>query len=401
MAGTLLLAFLGGLILNLMPCVFPVLGIKVMGVVSHAGGDRRNVAMHGLMYTVGVLISFWALAGVLMLLRAGGHELAWGFQLQSAAFVFGLAVVMLIFALSLSGVFEFGTRIMGAGSQVMAGHGLGSSFFAGALATLVATPCSAPLLAPALGVALVVSAIASFFIFSAIALGLALPYLLLSLFPRAVALLPRPGRWMETFKQLMAFPLYATVGYFIWILAGQTSDNGLLMALLGLTLIAMAVWLHGRNSQRPSNVSRVPMSFVLSAVLFIAGLYMGWPVRTAESSEVTWEPWSAERVDELRTDGRPIYVDFTARWCATCQVNKKVVFTSAAVKEYLRMHRVATLKADWTNSDPKITAELEKWHRAAVPFDLIYLPGHQQPIVLPEVLTPGVVLDALHKGERS
>jgi thiol:disulfide interchange protein DsbD len=253
-----------------------------------------------------------------------------------------------------------------------------------------------------LGAALAVPATESFFIFTAIAVGLSLPYLLLSMFPQAVALLPRPGRWMETFKQLMAFPLYATVGYLIWILAAQTSDNGLLMALLGLTVIAMAVWLYGRNVVPASSGLRTRLSLAAALVLMVAGVQLGWPARAASSADIRWEPWSVERVTQLRAAGRPIYVDFTARWCATCQVNRKIVFTSREVRSYLREHDVATLTADWTNSDPRITAELEKWHRGSVPFDLIYLPGRPEPVVLPEVLSPGTVLSAFHDdGRRS
>ena len=255
-AGVLLLAFLGGLILNLMPCVFPVLGIKVVGFINQAGSDRRKVTMHGLTFTAGVLLSFWALAAALAALRAGGEQLGWGFQLQSAPFVFALAVIMLIFALSLSGVFDFGLRATGVGSELQTKDGYGGSFFAGVLATVVATPCSAPFLAPALGAALALPTGQSFVVFTVIAIGLSAPYLLLSAFPQAVSILPKPGRWMETFKQVMAFPLYATVAYLIWVLAGQTSENGLLAVLFSLTVIAMAVWLYGRYGGLAASAGR-------------------------------------------------------------------------------------------------------------------------------------------------
>src|SRR5690606_19757638 len=217
----------GGLILNLMPCVFPVLGIKILGFVNQAGADRRKVAMHGLVFTLGVLASFWTLAALLAVLRAGGEQLGWGFQLQSPAFVFALAAMLLVFGLAMSGVFEFGLSATGVGAGLQMKQGLGGSFFTGVLATVVATPCSAPFLAPALGAALALPTTQSFIVFTVIGLGLSVPYLLLSLFPQAVRILPRPGAWMETFKQAMAFPLYATVGYLVWVLAGQTSENGL------------------------------------------------------------------------------------------------------------------------------------------------------------------------------
>jgi thiol:disulfide interchange protein len=390
---TLLFAIVGGLILNLMPCVFPVLGIKIVGFVNQTGNERHKVTMHGLAFTLGVLLSFWALAGVLATLRAGGEQLGWGFQLQSPVFVFGLTVVMLVFALSLSGVFEFGLRATGVGSSLHKGQGYGGSLFAGVLATVVATPCSAPFLAPALGAALVLPTLQSFLVFTAIGLGLSAPYLLLSMFPQAVKALPRPGRWMETFKQVMAFPLYATVAYLIWVLAGQVGENGLLMALLGLTIISMAVWLYGRYHRPGTGVLGTRLGLAGGLALVLIGLNLGWPRATAPT-DIVWEPWSVERVAQLREAGRPIYTDFTARWCATCQANKKVVFASDAVKRYFRDHKVATLKADWTNADPRITAELAKWHRSAVPFNLVYLPANAEPKALPELLSPGIVLKA-------
>jgi thiol:disulfide interchange protein/DsbC/DsbD-like thiol-disulfide interchange protein len=390
---TLVSALLGGLILNLMPCVFPVLGIKIVGFVNQSGNERRNVTLHGVAFTLGVLVSFWALAGVLAVLRAGGAQLGWGFQLQSPAFVFCLAVVMLVFALSLSGVFEFGLSAMGIGSKLQTKDGYAGTFFTGVLATVVATPCSAPFLAPALGAALALPTAQAFLVFSAIGIGLSSPYLLLSIFPQAVKWLPRPGRWMETFKQLMAFPLYATVAYLIWVLDGQVRESGLLMALLGLTVVAMAVWLYGRYSSPGVSPRHSRFGLVGALVMLVLGLQLGWP-RAAAASDVTWEPWSIERVQQLRAENRVIYVDFTARWCATCQANKKLVFGSDEVKRYFRTRNVATLRADWTNSDPRITAELAKWNRSAVPFNLVYVPTQSEPKVLPEVLTPSIVLRA-------
>jgi thiol:disulfide interchange protein/DsbC/DsbD-like thiol-disulfide interchange protein len=395
--GVLMFALLGGLILNLMPCVFPVLGIKIMGFINQAGNDRRKVARHGVMFTFGVLLSFWGLAGLLAVLRAGGEQLGWGFQLQSAPFVFALTVVILIFALSLSGVFEFGVRATGVGGALHSKEGYGGSFFAGVLATVVATPCSAPFLAPALGAALALPAAQSLIVFTAIGLGLSAPYLLLSAFPRAVSLLPRPGRWMNTFKQVMAFPLYATVGYLIWVLAGQTTESGLLASLFGLTVIAMAVWLYGHYNAAGLSKRRVQLGMAGALLLLLLGLNSGWP-RAAKATDIVWEPWSAERVAQIREEGRPIYVDFTARWCATCQANKKLVFSSEEVKRYVREHHVALLRADWTNSDPRITAELARWHRSAVPFNLVYVPQVTEPEILPELLTPATVLDSLRRA---
>ncbi len=396
LAGTLALAFVGGLILNLMPCVFPVLGIKILGFVNQAGADRRKVTLHGLAFAGGVLLSFWALAGVLAVLRAGGDQLGWGFQLQSPAFVFALAAVMLVFALSMSGVFEFGLGATGVGAGLQSRQGIAGSFFTGVLATVVATPCSAPFLAPALGAALALPVAESFAVFTAIAAGLALPYLLLSIFPQAVKALPRPGAWMETFKQAMSFPLYATVGYLVWVLAGQlkADDTALLAVLLGLVVIALAAWLYGRYAVFGAKPARARLGVVGGLALLGLGLWIGWP-RPPAPTAISWQPWSAEAVAKAVADGKPVYVDFTARWCFTCQTNKKVVFGSAEVLKTFRDKKVATLRADWTDEDPLITAELARWNRSAVPFNLLYLPGKSEPVALPELLTPGIVLEAL------
>ena len=391
LGATLLLAFFGGLILNLMPCVFPVLGIKVLGFVNQAGNERRKVVLHGLVYAAGVVLSFWALVGILIALRAGGDQLGWGFQLQSPAFVFGLAAVMLVFALNLSGVFEVNLAVT---SALQSKTGFGGSFFTGVLATVVATPCSAPFLAPALGAALTLSTAESFLVFTVIAIGLSTPYLLLSIFPAAVRVLPRPGAWMETFKQFMAFPLYATAGYLVWVIAGQVSESGLLDALIGLVLIAMGAWAYGKWHNLGASPGRARFGLVAAAALFALGGWTGWPEGPAPG-DVTWEKWSPEALKSLRAGGRIVYVDFTARWCATCQANKGVVFHSPEILRTFREKSIATLRGDWTNRDPQISAELARYNRDAVPFDLIWFPGKSDPVILPEILTPGIVLSAL------
>ena len=396
LGGTLLLALAGGLILNLMPCVFPVIGIKILGFVNQAGNDRRKVVAHGLAFAAGVLLSFWALAAVLAVLRAGGAQLGWGFQLQSAAFVFGLAAVMLIFALNMSGVFEFGLSATGIGGNLQTKSGLTGSFLSGTLATVVATPCSAPFLAPALGAALALSTTASFLIFTAIAVGLSAPYLLLSIFPGAVKVLPRPGEWMVTFRQLLAFPLYGTVGYLIWVLAGQVSENDLLMVFVGLVFIAMGGWAYGRWQMGGAKPGRARIGLWSGVLLLGIGAWVGWPQPPAPT-DIVWEKWSPEAVAALRASHRIVYVDFTARWCATCQANKKLVFHSNDVLRTFRSKDIATVRADWTNKDPQITAELAKYHRSAVPFNLIWFPDRPDPVILPALLTPGIVLNAVGK----
>ncbi len=400
---TLGVAFIGGLILNLMPCVFPVIGIKILGFVNQSGHERGKVVAHGLTFTFGVLLSFWVLAGVLAALGGGR---GWGYQLQIPGFNFAIAVVMLVFALCLSGVFEFGLSATAVGGELQMKSGYAGSFFTGVLATVVATPCSAPFLATALGATITLPAAEKFAVFTAIGLGLSAPYLLLSVFPAAVKILPRPGAWMETFKQFMAFPLYGTVAYLVWVLAAQTSEEGFRGVLFGLVLVAMGVWFYGRWNAPGASAGRA--RFGIGALLACAalGAWIGWPHRAEAADQrdpsappaVVWEPWSPETVAKLRGEGRIVYVDFTARWCATCQTNKKLVFHSDEVLRYFADKKIATLRGDWTNQDPRITAELARYERAAVPFNVIWLPGKDAPVILPEVLTPGTVLDALKKG---
>lgn len=394
MALAILLAFVGGLILNLMPCVFPVLGIKIMGFVGQAGEERGRVILHGLLYTAGILVSFWVLAGVLLGLRAGGEELGWGFQLQSPAFVYALLLVLFVFGLNMSGVFEIGASATTVGGKLAGRSSLGGSFFAGVLATIVATPCAAPFLATALGAALALPPVSALVLFTFIALGLASPYLVLSGFPALVKYLPRPGQWMETFKQAMAFLLYAAAAYLLWVLEGQIGADEMLTLLIALVFVALACWIYGRwtGFDRSPGVRRVSMA--TAAVVLALAVAAGYP---SPNREIEWIPWSPETVQRLREEGRPVYLDFTARWCATCQTNKRIVFSSREVLDRFKELNVAAVKADWTNHDAAITHELAKWGRSAIPFNLVYLPGETEPNILPELLTPGIVLDALNE----
>jgi thiol:disulfide interchange protein DsbD len=280
------------------------------------------------------------------------------------------------------------------------------SFVSGVLATVVATPCSAPFLAPALGAALAVSTTASFAIFTAIAVGLSAPYLLLSIFPQAVKALPRPGAWMETFKQFMAFPLYGTAAYLAWVLAAQTSEDGFRSVLLSFVLIALAIWMYGRWHAPGASAGRARFAIVSLVLIGALGLWVGWP-HTATPEKTTsgqpvaidWQPWSPDAVAKLRSEGRIVYVDFTARWCATCQANKRLVFHDDDVLKYFAEHKIATLRGDWTNRDPRITEALASYGRSAVPFNLIWVPGREQPVILPEILTASTVLEALKTAQ--
>ncbi len=390
LAWLLILAFAGGAVLNLMPCVFPVLGLKIMGFVEQAGSDKAKIISHGLLFTLGVLVSFWILSGALLALRASGNELGWGFQLQSAPFVFGMAAFLLLFALNLSGVFEIGFGLMTLGNKAGTKKGASGSFFSGVLATIVATPCSAPILATALAGALTLPPFQSILTFTFIALGLSAPYLLLTIFPNLLKALPKPGAWMETLKQFLAFPLYATVGWLIYVLAGQLSDDRLLSALLALTLLSLGAWIYGRYSApyRKKNTRRI--GGILALLLIASAIGYGYP----KKETLTWIPWSPQTIESLRDDDRIIYVDFTARWCATCQVNKTVVFSSEKVLDFIDKNKVALVKADWTSEDPAITRRLAELGKAAVPVTLVYLPTEEEPRILPETLVPSTVLRA-------
>ncbi len=392
-------AFLGGLILNIMPCVFPVLGIKVVGVVQQAGGDRKQVVLHGLVYTLGILLSFWALGGLVIALGKG-----WGFQLQSAGFTYGLAIFFLIFGLNMAGVFEIGASAVGVGSKLQMKHGLSGSFFSGLLATLVSTPCSAPFLGTALGFAVKLPAPQAMLLFTLIGLGLASPFLLLSAFPSLVSVLPRPGAWMESFKQGMSFLLFGTVCYMLWVLTAMVEGFPLLWLLLSLALVALGCWIYGRWSlpHKPARTRTIAVVVALATVG--GGLLLGWPQKQEKKhaggpvieNGLTWEPWSAAKVQELVAAGKPVYIDFTAKWCLTCQVNKRV-YPEPQIQELFKKHGIVAVKADYTHEDEPIKEAFTALGRGAVPVNALYIPGQKDPLVLPELLTVGNLSEALEK----
>ncbi len=401
------LAFVGGLLLNLMPCVFPIIGIKVMGFVNQAGSERRAVIVHGLTFTAGILISFWVLAGVLMILRASGEQLGWGFQLQSPGFNFALIIIFLLFALNLSGVFEIGQSVMGVGSNLAHQSGYTGTFFSGVLATVVATPCSAPILGTALGALMALPPFQQFLAFTAMALGLAFPYLTLSAFPKLISFLPKPGIWMESFKQAMSFFLYGAVAYLVWVLAGQLlpengfTDSALGMTFAGILLIAVAAWIYGRWGAAFRSRRARRNAYTTAAACFGLGILVGYPAPYADRDEaplVQWEPWEPGKAETLAADGKIVFVDFTARWCVTCQSNKALVFGSAEVRQRFHDLEVVSLRADWTNHDPRITEALRQLGRSAIPVNLIHAPGLDAPLLLPELLTPQIVLERLDRA---
>jgi thiol:disulfide interchange protein len=401
----ILFAMLGGLILNLMPCVFPVLSIKALSVVEQAQKHPTQVRIKGLVFAAGVIASMLCLAGVLLALRTGGEQIGWGFQLQSPLFVTLLVYLLLAVGLNLSGVFEVGGGLAGVGDGLTQGDGYSSSFFTGVLATVVATPCSAPFMAPALGAALTLPAINALCIFAALGFGIALPYVLLSFAPWIGRALPRPGAWMDTLKQLFAFPVYATAAWLLWVLSQQTSPFGLGAALGGLILIALAAWAYQR-SHFTSGGRRVTVLVTAVASLLIAIVL---PVKFADTASAVpsaataaasgsdeWQPYSAARVAELQAAGKPLLVNFTASWCLTCLVNERNAFADSAVQEIFHNKKVTLMKGDWTNRDAAISQALSSFGRAGVPLYVVYngKVGSTEPVVLPQLLTASVVQDA-------
>jgi thiol:disulfide interchange protein DsbD len=374
-----------------MPCVFPVIGLKIMGFVQQAGSDRRKVILHGLIFTAGVLASFGVLSGILFAARAAaGNAIGWGYQLQQPWVVFALMLLMFVLALNLCGLFEMGTSATSVGGSLVAKQGFGGSFFSGVLATVVATPCSAPFLGAAIGAAIALPAVQFFAAFGFMALGLSLPYLLLSVFPRLIDFLPRPGAWMESFKQAMSFLLFATAGYLLWIYGGLIDLDNLLDPLLGLSCIAIAAWVHGRWNLPHRKTSTRLTALVLTLAFAAAGFLLAKPPKP---SAIDWQTWSPDTQQELLEKGTPVYIDFTAKWCATCQVNKKRAYNKQVV-DLMRKKGVVALKADKTKPDAAIEKALQGYGRSAIPVNVLLAPG-REPMVLPELLAPADLLRAL------
>jgi len=401
----LVFAILGGLILNLMPCVFPVLSIKAIGLVEQAKKHPAAVRTKGLVFAAGVISSMLCLAAVLLTLRAGGEQIGWGFQLQSPLFVTLLLYLLLAVGLNLSGVFEVGGGLAGVGDGLTQGDSYRASFFTGVLTTLVATPCTAPFMAFAVGAALTQPPIFALCIFAALGFGLALPYLLLSFAPWTRRALPKPGAWMDTLKQVFAFPIYASAAWLLWVLAQQTSSFGLGAALAGAILIALAAWAYQKSKSSAATGRVVALATATLAVLVAILLPVRFADVAAAASSVSahgaqaadeWQPYDAAQVAKLNAAGRPLLVNFTASWCLTCLVNERNAFTDSAVQEVFRSKGVTLMKGDWTNRDPAITQALASFGRAGVPLYVVYnaKPGSTQPVILPQLLTASVVQSA-------
>jgi thiol:disulfide interchange protein len=398
--GAIGLAFLGGIILNLMPCVFPVLFLKGLALVQSSGEARSRLRSHGLVYTLGILVSFWAIVGVLLALRAGGSQAGWGFQLQSPTFLTLLAAGIFFFALSLAGLFDIGLSLTSVGGELAQKQGYTGSFFTGVLATVVATPCTAPLMGAAIGFALAQPAGITFAVFTALGLGLATPYLLLSFQPAWTRILPRPGAWMEIFKQLTAVIFFATVIWLVYVYGslfagGASGGQGIyrVALLLGCFLmLAVSGWVLGKWPARWAST--------IAAVL-IAAVGLAIPLYQPKDTTLVWAPYTQQALDQARAAGHPVFIDFTAAWCLSCQVNERLVLKSADVQHEFSKNKVTLLRADWTQYDPAITKELASVNRSGVPTYVIYpASAAASADVLPELLTKDIVLKALTQDIR-
>jgi thiol:disulfide interchange protein DsbD len=407
--GFLLAAMLGGLILNLMPCVFPVLSLKALAFASNAGATARKQRLDGLVYTAGVILSFLLLASVLIALRAGGGLVGWGFQLQNPWFIALIIYLFFTMGLSLSGVFEIGASLMSTGSNLAEhGHGYRRSFFTGVLATVVATPCTAPFMGPALGFALSQPWLVAMLVFVALGLGMALPILVLSFLPALVRFMPKPGSWMVTFKEFMAFPLYATALYFLWVLGNQVGVTGMALVVLACVLLAFGIWLL-KKGRGAALLWRYGNRTVAAACLLLALLVLRTPFLQPVASPTLvsadaaaefyatqgFEPFSTQRLESLQAQGRPVFVNMTAAWCITCLANEQTTLGTETVRQAMQELDVTYLKGDWTNEDPEITRILNEFNRPSVPLYVLYSGDpDREPQILPQILTPSIMLEA-------
>jgi len=387
-------ALIGGLILNLMPCVFPVISIKALSITKSAHGERAKIKREAWLYTAGVIATFLLLTIVLLALKAGGSEIGWGFQLQSPKVVAALAVLLFVIGLNLLGAFEFGTGLQNTGSELTQKSGAAGSFFTGALAVVVATPCTAPFMAGAVGYALAQPAFVTLAVFMALAIGFALPFLLIAYVPALLNRLPKPGPWMVRFKEILAFPMFAAAIWLVWVLSLQAGEDGVLFALVAMLAVGLAIWFFKRKGMIGKILGALS---VLAAIVLPVSITANAASGEIAASELDAELWSLTRVAELQAEGRPIFVDFTAAWCVTCKVNEKVVLSQPRIRTLFQDTNTTFLVADWTNKDDVIAAELAKYGRAGVPLYLVYSPSNNSvsPAILPQVLSYDVIKDAI------
>ena len=404
LAAAIAFAFVGGLILNLMPCVFPILAMKAASLAGHAH-NRKEAQAQGLAFLAGSVFTFLALAGVLIAVRAGGAAVGWGFQLQSPPVVASLALLMLAVALNLSGLFEMGASLQGLGSEAASRGGMAGAFLTGALAVVVAAPCTAPFMAPALGWALVQAPLASLAVFLGLGLGFAAPFTLAAFVPGLLARLPKPGGWMDGFRKLMAFPMYGTAAWLAWVLAVQSGSDALARLFAASVTLALGVWLLGSAQHRAGLGQRPLKTLALGAALTLAALAaVVWPpyaepaaagASDVQGSAIPYEAYSPEKLAEVRASGKPVFVNYTAAWCVTCQVNEKVAFSTKLAADAFAKSGTVYLKADWTRRDAVIAEDLARHGRAGVPLYLVYPAKGGEPVVLPQLLTGEIVAKAL------
>ena len=387
----LLFALAGGMILNLMPCVFPVLSIKALSFTITHQTDKSKQA-HGLAYTAGVVSSFVAIAVVMLALRAAGEAIGWGFQLQSPLFVIFLIYLFFVMGLAFSGYLEIGSSLMSVGQSSDNEEGLGSSFMTGVLATTVASPCTAPFMGPALGFAISQPSYVALLVFAFLGLGMALPFILLTWIPGLSQRLPRPGQWMDTFKQFLSFPLYITAVWLLWIAGRQTNIDVAATVVIGLVLIAMAIWLWKLNQS--SGLSR---SKILAAACLMGALALPTLSVSESRDEPLWQTYSPQLLSDLRSNGQAVFINLTADWCITCLVNEKVALGSDTFYQALAENNITYLKGDWTNNDPEITKLLNQYQRSGVPLYLMYPNGQGEPEILPQILLEPMIMEAINR----
>lgn len=387
--GLLILAFMGGLILNAMPCVLPVLSLKVFSLLQHCGQSKRQALGHGLAYTLGVVLSFVLLAALLFLLRSWGEQVGWGFQLQNPSFVVLLALFFFGFGLNMLGVFELGAGWVGADAKLSQRSDWIGSLGMGVLAAVVGAPCMGPLLASVSGVAVQTTVGKGLALFAMMGLGLAAPFLFLSIFPKLVSLLPRPGLWMESLKQFMGFLLLAAVLFLTWVLAEQLGLGAVVAMLVAFWLLAVAAWVYGRWAAPVKSKRSQRLASGLSLFLLACAIWSGLMGAQKKGGD-DWEPWSESAVQAALAAGRPVFIDFTASWCVICQVNKRVALRTEATQSLFEAAKVARFEADWTLRDPAISRALEAYGRSGVPLYILQFPG-EEPRVLPQNLTQGIL----------
>ena len=393
------LAFLGGLILNLMPCVFLVLAMKAVGLAGAARGKARAQAIA---YTFGVLVAFAGLGGALLAARAAGAAAGWGFQFQSPAFVAAMAWLLFAVGLNLSGVFQVGAGLAGTGQGLARRGGQLGSFFTGLLAVVVATPCTAPFMGAAIAAGLAAPPAVTMLVFLVMGLGLAAPYAVLATVPALARVTPKPGRWMEVLRQALAFPMYAATVWLVWVISQEAGSSGVLATAAGLVLLGFAAWASGIAQSFAGRSRRIGQSAAAAALLaafaILSGIAAAPPSSAVGAPEAGIEPFSATRLAALRAEGRPVFVNMTAAWCVTCLVNERVAIASEPVQRAFADHHVAYLKGDWTRQDPAITAYLHENGRDGVPLYVYYPPHDGSPTVLPQILTENALLSELERG---